>query len=219
MRGFTFLLAAVALGALLAPSAVNYEGVRTTLPHAVGSVNSALQNSVTVSASVLAPPTPGTYSLRWDMVHEAVTWFSTQGVGTFNQTVEVKASCPSLLALCLKVSCAALIQPPTIDRILPFVSTSTPGGYLAIAGSGFGEAQGQVWIRGVKQWNGMAFPDVALTIEHPPGEDLWKPKLLLAKIPTGALGVKDQRVKLQVKTAAGTLSNLYEIGPKGVPWS
>ncbi|MCG3212250.1 MAG: hypothetical protein FOGNACKC_05898 [Anaerolineae bacterium] len=34
---------------------------------------------VTLQARVHFPDTPGTYQLRWDMVHEMVTWFATQG--------------------------------------------------------------------------------------------------------------------------------------------
>jgi len=34
---------------------------------------------VHLDAHVLAPPTPGTYVLKWDMVKEYVTWFSQQG--------------------------------------------------------------------------------------------------------------------------------------------
>jgi len=35
--------------------------------------------SVTLQAQLLTPPTPGMYHLRWDMIQEGVTWFTTQG--------------------------------------------------------------------------------------------------------------------------------------------
>ncbi|MGH2349013.1 MAG: hypothetical protein ACRDFT_06045 [bacterium] len=192
---------------------VIYEGDRTVLPKVVGSVNSALPNAVTIFANLTAPAALGTYTLRWDMVHENVTWFSNQGVPTGDQTVEVKASCPSILGtLCAKVDCTAFS--PRIERIIPFISNSTPGGYLAIAGSGFGEGKGNVWIRGMTRWNGAAYGgtgNVLLEVAPPPGEDHWKPKLVLARIPSYLTQVNDQRVKLQVQTSTGAMSNLHEI--------
>ncbi|MBN1217414.1 MAG: N-acetylmuramoyl-L-alanine amidase [Anaerolineae bacterium] len=35
--------------------------------------------TVTLQARLRTPDTPGTYHLRWDMIHEAITWFTTQG--------------------------------------------------------------------------------------------------------------------------------------------
>ncbi|RME72913.1 MAG: hypothetical protein D6784_12770 [Chloroflexi bacterium] len=35
--------------------------------------------SVTLQAQLRTPDTPGTYHLRWDMIHEHVTWFTSQG--------------------------------------------------------------------------------------------------------------------------------------------
>jgi hypothetical protein len=34
---------------------------------------------VELTATVMAPDTPGNFRLRWDMVHEGVTWFTSQG--------------------------------------------------------------------------------------------------------------------------------------------
>jgi hypothetical protein len=53
------------------PSQLDY---RTALPQDV-----APNGQVTVQARLRTPATPGTYQLRWDMVHEMVTWFTTQG--------------------------------------------------------------------------------------------------------------------------------------------
>ncbi len=52
-------------------TALIFEGARTQLPH---DVNPA--ESVTLDASVLAPPKPGVYYLEWDLVQERVIWFS-----------------------------------------------------------------------------------------------------------------------------------------------
>jgi len=45
--------------------------------------------SVTLQASLEAPPYPGTYTLKWDMAHEGVTLFSQKGVPTLDVVVLV----------------------------------------------------------------------------------------------------------------------------------
>lgn len=52
-----------------------WDGQRTILPADV-----APGSSVTLTAIVTAPPTRGTYTLRFDLVKEGVTWFSARGV-------------------------------------------------------------------------------------------------------------------------------------------
>jgi hypothetical protein len=42
-----------------------------------------------LSSQLKAPPTPGTYCVVWDLVHEGVSWFSSQGGDTLHQTVTV----------------------------------------------------------------------------------------------------------------------------------
>ncbi len=65
--------------------AVVWDGPRFLVPQTVG-----MNQSVTITARVTAPPTPGTYVLKWDMAHEGVAWFSGKGVPTGDQTVAVK---------------------------------------------------------------------------------------------------------------------------------
>lgn len=55
---------------------VVWDGARTALPQSV-----APGASLTVQASI-AVPAPGSYTVRWDMVHEGVAWFSWRGVAT-----------------------------------------------------------------------------------------------------------------------------------------
>jgi hypothetical protein len=52
-----------------------WDGLRTALPGAV-----APGQSVSVNASVKLPLTAGPYELRFDLVHEGLTWFSWRGV-------------------------------------------------------------------------------------------------------------------------------------------
>jgi hypothetical protein len=63
---------------------VTWDGVRTILPTPVPP-----GGSLTLQASVQAPASAGTYTLRWDMVREFVTWFSGQGVATKNLSIVV----------------------------------------------------------------------------------------------------------------------------------
>jgi hypothetical protein len=65
-------------------SFVLWEGFRTVLPQAVGP-----GQGIVLQAILQAPPIPGTYTLKWDMVEEGVTWFSAQGVPMADQTVVV----------------------------------------------------------------------------------------------------------------------------------
>ncbi|MGH2451734.1 MAG: S8 family serine peptidase [Candidatus Limnocylindria bacterium] len=54
---------------------VVWDGERTALPRDV-----AFGETVTIEATVLGPPAPGTYLLRFDLVREGVAWFSDRGV-------------------------------------------------------------------------------------------------------------------------------------------
>lgn len=65
---------------------IEFNGVRTFLPF--GEI--APGQSVLFEASVKAPPAPGTYTLKWDMVQEDIAWFSWKGVPTGDQVVTVK---------------------------------------------------------------------------------------------------------------------------------
>ncbi len=65
-------------------SVVISEGKRTFLTAPVSPCQ-----TVPLTATVQAPPTPGTWTIEWDMVNEGVTWFSAQGVATGNKPVTV----------------------------------------------------------------------------------------------------------------------------------
>jgi hypothetical protein len=65
---------------------IDFDGVRTFLPF--GEI--APGQSVLIEASVKVPSASGTYTLKWDMVQEDVTWFSWKGVPTGDQIVTVK---------------------------------------------------------------------------------------------------------------------------------
>jgi len=64
---------------------VVWDGLRTVLPQSVGP-----GQSLALTANLQAPATAGTYTLKWDLVQDGVTWFSSQGVATGTQTVTVQ---------------------------------------------------------------------------------------------------------------------------------
>ncbi len=68
--------------------AVVWEGLRTPLD---GTAPGALKDVV---AQVQAPATAGTYTLKWDIVREGHSWFSSQGVQMPQGTVSVSAAAP-----------------------------------------------------------------------------------------------------------------------------
>ena len=70
-----------------AGNTILWDGLRTKL-----SADVAPGTSQTLQAQLQFPSTPGTYTLRWDMVQEGVTWFSGKGVPTFDQAVTTSAA-------------------------------------------------------------------------------------------------------------------------------
>jgi hypothetical protein len=66
-------------------SNVIWDGRRAVLPGNVASGGSV--NNLTIQ--LIAPSSPGTYCLVYDLVREGVTWFSTQGAATLRVTVTV----------------------------------------------------------------------------------------------------------------------------------
>lgn len=65
--------------------AVQFEGLRTPLPHDIAPGETVSVNNITVTA-----PDPGTYRLQLTLVHEGVTWFEQQGAKTLIVPVTVR---------------------------------------------------------------------------------------------------------------------------------
>jgi hypothetical protein len=70
---------------------VVWDGVRTSL------AGTARTFIAAVNAQIAVPSTPGTYKLRYDIVQEGVTWFSSQGMQT--PVKQVSVIVPALSAL------------------------------------------------------------------------------------------------------------------------
>jgi hypothetical protein len=187
--------------------AVVWNGERTTLP---GQVRPG--QSVTLQATLKAPSTPGSYTLKWDLVHEGVTWFSQKNVPTKDQAVTVRSPALGevavprareglpLAALCRLVDCA-----PKITSVFPF-SVIKPGGGVIVLGELFGGARypGQLLLKGLRRWDGAPVGDLAL-------EGLsWDDTAVGGTIPW-VTGVRDQDATLQVVTKAGHASNEQKV--------
>jgi hypothetical protein len=192
--------------------AVVWNGERTTLP---GQVRPG--QSVTLQATLKAPSTPGSYTLKWDLVHEGVTWFSQKNVPTKDQAVTVNPGfggpapgwssrvaalegVKTLQVMCRLVDCA-----PKITSVFPF-SVIKPGGGVIVLGELFGGARypGQLLLKGLRRWDGAPVGDLAL-------EGLsWDDTAVGGTIPW-VTGVRDQDATLQVVTKAGHASNEQKV--------
>ena len=64
-----------------------YDGVRSWLPQMV-----APDETVAITAHVLAPSRPGKYVLEWDVVQENICWFGQRGASTLRLDIEVTDS-------------------------------------------------------------------------------------------------------------------------------
>ncbi|MBL7184384.1 MAG: N-acetylmuramoyl-L-alanine amidase [Anaerolineae bacterium] len=80
-------------------------------------------------ALVTAPEEPGQYTLKWDLVHEGITWFADEGSETLDVTVSVVSSLELFLPLIVKhyplpTPTPTLTQTPTATCTA--TSTNTP---------------------------------------------------------------------------------------------
>ena len=103
-------------------TAVVWDGVRSSF-----AVDVAPGAAQTLQAKVQMPGASGTYTLRWDLVQEGVTWFSGKGVKTFDQAVVVAAAKP------FEFGSSMLPQTPTSFPVL--MSTSVPVRIQDLSGS------------------------------------------------------------------------------------
>jgi hypothetical protein len=91
-------------------STVVFDGARTSLP---GNIPPGGQ--ATLSATLIAPNAPGNYTLRWDMVHEHVTWFSERAAPTRDVSVRVDPNAPPHKPLPLAPGQLAVVSSRTVS--------------------------------------------------------------------------------------------------------
>lgn len=86
---------------------ITYDGARTALPNHIEP-----GTTVSVDATLIAPATPMTYRVQWDLVQDGVTWFSWKGSATTNTTLTVSGTPASAMAL-------KYVPPPQPVNTLP----------------------------------------------------------------------------------------------------
>ena len=130
--------------------------------------------------------------------------------GQASASLTVKSS--SLVQLCTTINCGAIFSvTPKIDQVVPFISNITPGGGVAIKGSGFGTTEGKLYLKGLKKYNGVYLGLVEIPIAKETGKDFWTPTTVLGFIPGSISQVKSQPAKLQIKTSANQWSNEFPV--------
>jgi hypothetical protein len=107
---------------------VHFEGRRTAFPAPV-----APGETVTVSAIVEGPPTPGRYQLAWDIVLEHRLWFST----------EPGAARAAVIA---DVDGAATASPPATRDRLPYPSTAVRPGRITLWRAALDMVRDRPWL-------------------------------------------------------------------------
>lgn len=169
-----------------------WDGARTPIPRDLGPSESA-----TIAATLRAPSTPGVYRLQWDLVHEHVTWFSQQGVPTWDQgvTVEEGGALRRLRILCAAIDCLGLFYAPHLSGVFGLV---IPGAYLAVLGQNLGERPGQLFLH-------LAGTTHVLT------ELDWHPGWVAGRVPADITGLMDGPAGLQIATSEGRVSNVLDV--------
>ena len=116
----------------------------------------------------------------------------------------------SLTQLCTWIDCQAALA--VLPKITQADSPITPGGYVVIQGSRFGQLTGELWLTGLKSYSGPSLPPIKLTI--PLGSatwDFWQSKFVVGFVPDNIYYVTDQPAKLQIKTKDNKWSNEFPV--------
>ncbi len=136
---------------------VVWDGLRTPLSIAAGA-------TALVNAQVQAPASPGTYVLRFDLVQEGITWFSSKGVTNGATTVAVNVAPYGASFTSAPVSVGAA---PGGVVLVPLTIKNT-GSLVWDVSKGFDVAYHIVSASGaVKVWDGLR---TALPASVPPGQ-------------------------------------------------
>jgi hypothetical protein len=173
---------------------VVYEGDRSFL-----STQVPAGGHTSVSAAVKAPPSPGTYTLVFDMVAEGATWFENAGSKTWSQSVDVLTP--------IQCSVQSPVMPipsalnPSIDGCFPGTET---GGFVVCWGSHFGANKGSGRIL----MKGLPGGDVNLSAQP---NLKWGDTSFFAQVPPDIGGFKKQNVRIQLVNGSGRSSNEFTV--------
>ena len=168
---------------------VVWDGLRTKL---AGDVPAG--NITQLQANLRYPSAPGTYTLRWDLVQEGVSWFSGKGVATANQTVSVRPYSAPFFGGSLDVSQTPTQMNKGLTILIPVrvqnLSNFDWGGNVNLSYHWY-DASGSVVV-----WDGL--------------------RTSLADIPRNAVGVLSAQVA--APATPGTYTLRYDIVQEGVAW-
>jgi hypothetical protein len=142
--------------------------------------------TITLHADVQAPPTSGTYTLKWDMLHETVGYFSEKGVPTGDLAVTTDKTRACLIGLYVNPMLRAL---PVITNVAPHVLE--PGDVFYVSGTDLGTA-GTLRLEG-------NFPGGSLALTAP----VWKDTVVGGNVPDDVTGVPDQAAELVLRRDDG----------------
>ena len=137
--------------------------------------------TTTIAVTVLAPPTKGTYTLRFDLVREGDAWFSAKGVAPSDLSVAVGSGLGASYATTATTATLVTAQPAPLAVTLINTGTRTwsAGGPTPVHLS-------YHWLRGgvVQVWDGMRAPAFAADVQ--PGQTVTVQLPLLAPADLGA---------------------------------
>jgi uncharacterized protein YcfL len=161
-----------------------------------------------------SPPSDGTFTLRWDLMHEGITWFSAKGAETREQLVAVATPLPDLA-----VKWVSVFQiPGTLEP------NETVGGSVKVQNSGAltWNAGGENPVRLYYQWDdplgnriqGTQYAgESSLTDDVPPGGTATFENILVrAPIPQGKYTFAFDLVKEGVTWFSAAGSRPYDLG-------
>jgi len=166
--------------------------------------------SVTLDNVILrAPATPGQYTLRWDMVHDGVTWFSEQGAATSSANISIVAAIPAVVVPQYAVD---WVEMPSLTSLSPGQTTSVR---VTLRNAGT-----QPWINTPPnsihpyyRWFDAANQEVPIA----PWDDVWW-SFALPRIVNQGESVTLDRVLLRAPQTPGRYTLVWDMVHDGITW-
>ncbi len=183
-------------GACPGTSMVVWDGLRSSLPLA----GVAPSEGTNVVVTIRPPSSAGTYCLIYDLVHEGITWFSSQGGATQSYTVSVA---PRLY----DVAWGATAMPASLEA----GSTTAVTVSMTNTGATTWSAGGSNPVRFSYHWLSGACPGTAPAV--------WDGvRTALSSDITRGIGVSGLNARIKAPATAGTHCLAYDMVREGVLW-
>ncbi len=172
-----------------AGNAVAWDGLRTSLP-----ADLAPGATANLQASLVFPSGTGTYTLRWDMVEEGLSWFSGKDVRTYDQPVQVGSTATLFYGGSLDVSGT----PATLPTAMP--------------------ATWSVKVQNLSNWDWGLGINLSYHLYDASGNTVVWDGLRTSLAGMKMNELRTIAVKVGVPAAAGTYTIRYDIVQEGVAW-